>query len=144
MDWAVLFCREFLMSGKETIMNSGPNTSPPNKKPLFHPKVLLTRALWSDRSQLIQENPPVWRVPSNLRLAEKLEFLLIEKQQTQDEHYADCPKLKQLFSENLESQPNLPSKKKLSIRAMAVALLTSSVRARLRRMMSSMQRFLIN
>src|SRR5438552_8254539 len=110
-------------------MNSGPNTSPPNKKPLFHPKGHLTRALWSDRAELYQENPPVWDAPNNLKLAAKLESLLIARQQKQDEKYADCPKLKKFFGENLASPPNLPIKKKRSIRAMVVALLTSSPRA---------------
>jgi hypothetical protein len=133
MDWAVLFCREFLMSGKETIMNSGPNTSPPNKKPLFHPKGHLTRALWSDRAVLYQENPPVHQLEHNRKLAAKLESLLIDRQQKQDAHYADCPKLRKFFEENLASQPQSPTKKKLNIRAMVVALLKSLTKARLRR-----------
>ena len=94
-------------------MNSGPNTSPPNKKPLFHPKGHLTRALWSDRSELYRENPPVHQLPQNRQLAEKLESLLDERQRQRDEHYADCPKLKKFFGENLESQPKSPAKMKL-------------------------------
>jgi hypothetical protein len=125
------------MFGKETIMNSGPNTSPPNKKPLFHPTGHLTRALWSDQSVLYRENPPVHQLPQNRQLAARLESLLDERQRQRDEHYADCPKLKKFFGENLESQPKSPSKKKLNIPGMVVAFLTSLAGARLLPTMSS-------
>ena len=64
-------------------MNSGPNTSPPNPN-LFHPKGHLTRALWSDQSELYRENPPVHQLEHNRKLAAKLESLLIARQQKQD------------------------------------------------------------
>src|SRR5260370_9305709 len=101
MDWRFYFCREFLVFwNRRTIMNSGPNTSPPNPN-LFHPKGHLTRALWSDRAELYQENPPVHQLEHNRKLAAKLESLLIAQQQRQDANYADCPKLDKFFAENL-------------------------------------------
>jgi len=125
-------------------MNSGPNASHQRKKPLFHPNGHLTRALWSDQSELYRENPPVHQLEHNRKLAAKLESLLIARQQKQDANYAACPKLKKLFGENLASPPESPSKKTPNIPVMEAGLPISLARALLRLMMSSMQRFLIN
>jgi hypothetical protein len=112
IDGRFYFCRGFLVFwNRRTIMNSGPNTSHQRKKPLFHPNGHLTRALWSDQSELYRENPPVHQLEHNRKLAAKLESLLIARQQKQDANYAACPKLKKLFGENLASPPESPSKK---------------------------------
>jgi len=114
-------------------MSSGPNTSPPNKKPLFHPKGHLTRALWSDQSVLYRENPPVHQLPRNRHLAEKLEHLLLEHQRQQDANYAACPKLKKLFAEHSARPRTWPKRRKRSI-PVSVAALLRSIRKVLARM----------